>query len=116
MLVCGYQSVALKSSSSALSSTREQVEELRDEKEKKNIISPPPVYSKCRYRNGEGRPGKRASPCSNPVIPRMEKTPFVGKATVRYMITRLLKPALSWYARGRWAERKMQPGKYSLRN
>jgi len=30
--VCGYQSVALKGSSSALSGTREQAEELRDEK------------------------------------------------------------------------------------
>ena len=57
-----------------------------------------------------------ASPRSDPVIPRMEKTPFIGKATVRYMITRLLKPALSWYARGRRAEMKMQPGKYSFRN
>ena len=57
-----------------------------------------------------------ASLLSNPVVPRMEKTPFVGKVTVRYMITRLLKPALSWYVGGRRAERKMQPGKYSLRN
>lgn len=31
----------------------------------------------------------------------MEKTPFVGKVTVRYMVTRLLKPSLSWYAGGR---------------
>jgi hypothetical protein len=49
--VCGYQSVALKGSSSALSRTREQVEELRDEKEKKKIISSPPVYCKFKEKN-----------------------------------------------------------------
>jgi len=47
--VCGYQSVALKGSSSALSRTREQVEELRDEKKK--IISSPPVYCKLKEKN-----------------------------------------------------------------
>lgn len=48
MSVCGYKSVALKGSSSALSRTREQVEELRDEKGKKKIISSPPVYCKLK--------------------------------------------------------------------
>ena len=49
MSICGYQSVALKGSSSALAGTREQVEELRDERKKKN--SSPPVYCKLKDKN-----------------------------------------------------------------